>query len=96
MFNGIDGLRKQSQQRLSQAKKFAMQLRSRSNWWIHHSNTGIVCFQPDSNAINNLDALLMQGLFSRAKVNNKEVYRAVFASPNTQAETLLTALEPFL
>jgi glutamate/tyrosine decarboxylase-like PLP-dependent enzyme len=96
MFNGVDTLRKDIQQRLSQATQFATQLSSRSDWWLHHSATGIVCFQPKLTATDKLDKLVIQGLFSKAKVNGRKVYRAVFASPNTQAETLLTALEPFL
>jgi glutamate/tyrosine decarboxylase-like PLP-dependent enzyme len=96
MFNGVDTLRKDIQHRLSQAKQFATQLSSRSDWWLHHSATGIVCFQPKVTTSDNLDKLIIQGLFSQAKVNGREVYRAVFASPNTQAETLITALESFL
>ena len=95
MFNGVNSLRTQIEQRLSQAEQFAIQLKLRSGWWIHHSCTGIVCFQPNT-AIDNLDALLTLGYFSRAKVNGRDVYRAVFADPNTQAATLITALEPFL
>ena len=96
MFNGVETLRKDIQQRLSQATQFSAQLSSRSDWWLHLSATGIVCFQPKVTTTNNLDQLVEQGLFSRAKVNGREVYRAVFASPNTQAETLITALAPFL
>jgi len=95
MFNGVNSLRKQVEQRLLQAEQFAEQLTLRSDWWIHQSCTGIVCFQPDT-ANNSLDALLALGYFSRAKVNGKDVYRAVFANPHTQATTLITALEPFL
>ena len=95
MFNGVNSLRNQIEQRLSQAEQFAMQLKLRSDWWIHHSCTGIVCFQPNT-TINNLDTLLALGYFSRAKVNGRNVYRAVFSAPNTQAATLITALEPFL
>ncbi|OUR65979.1 hypothetical protein A9Q79_02465 [Methylophaga sp. 42_25_T18] len=95
MFNGVSSLRKQIEQRLSQAEQFAMQLELRSDWWIHHSCTGIVCFQPNT-TINKLDTLLALGYLSRAKVNGRNVYRAVFSAPNTQAATLITALEPFL
>lgn len=96
MFNGVDYLRKDIQHRLSQATQFATKISSCSDWWLHHSATGIVCFQPKLSTTENIDKLVKQGLFSQAKVNGKEVYRAVFVSPNTQAETLITALEPFL
>ncbi len=93
MLNGVGSLREQIQQPLVQAGYFAEQLKKYSDWWLHHSQTGIVCFQP-SESSNELDILVEQGLFSRAKVNGREVYRAVF-TPNTQSEVLITALEPF-
>jgi glutamate/tyrosine decarboxylase-like PLP-dependent enzyme len=96
MFNGVNYLRSGIQHRLSQAALFARELSLHSNWWVHHSITGIVCFQPTEKASNNLNTLVTQGLFSRAKVNDREVFRAVFANPNTQAKTLITELEPFL
>lgn len=94
MFNGVGSLRKQIQHCLIQADYFFEQLKNRTDWWLHKSDTGIVCFRPNVTS-NDLNILIEQGLFSEAKVNGKEVYRAVFTS-NTQAEALITALEPFL
>lgn len=93
MLNGVGSLREQIQQPLIQANYFAEQLKNSSDWWLHQSQTGIVCFRPNEN-LNDLDIFVEQGLFSRAKVNGREVYRAVF-TPNTKAKALTTALEPF-
>ncbi|OUR86236.1 hypothetical protein A9Q92_06215 [Methylophaga sp. 42_8_T64] len=93
MFSGVADLRKQMQHRLQQAQCFAEFLTSQPYWWHHQSPTGIICFRPSADI--NLDDLVTLGLFSKAKVNNKTVYRCVFASQAAQATSLITALEPF-
>jgi len=94
MLSGVGSLRNQIQQCLSQADFFAAHLKKHSDWWFHQSKTGIICFKP-SEVTNDLDVLITQGVFSKAKMNGNDVYRAVFA-PTTQASALITALEPFL
>lgn len=94
MFDGVNKLRNHVQQRLFQAEQFAKLLKQHTDWWVSHTRTGIVCFQPTCN-LTQLNDLLVRGIFSQAKVNGREVFRVVFASPNTKAKTLLTELEPF-
>ena len=93
MFYGVANLRQQMQYRLQQAQCFAEFLTSQPNWWHHQSPTGIICFRPSASI--NLDELVTLGLFSKASVNKKTVYRCVFASQATQATSLITALAPF-
>ncbi|PHS69953.1 MAG: aspartate aminotransferase family protein [Methylophaga sp.] len=88
--NGIDDIRSNIRLRLQQADLFAAQLKEKTTWEIHISRTGIVCFQPPENV--DLEELVVKGLFSRAKIADKMVYRTVFSSDKTQAKALTTAL----
>ena len=92
MNSGVDSLRQQLRLRLEQAEQFARQLKQRTNWQIYHSPTGIVCFTTNQ---ADLTDLVNKGVFSQAKIAEKDVYRAVFASPNTKADILITVLEPY-
>ena len=93
MHSGVNSLRHHSQQRLQQATRFSMLLKKQSNWQIYPSNTGIVCFRPKTEI--DLTELVHQGIFSQAKINGDKVYRAVFASTNTKADSLITALKSY-
>ncbi|HHA19111.1 MAG TPA: aspartate aminotransferase family protein [Methylophaga sp.] len=92
MNSGVDSLRQQVSLRLEQAEQFSSQLEQSTNWQVYHSPTGIVCFHTDK---VDLTHLVDNGTLSQAKIAGKDVYRAVFASPNTKADSLLTVLEPY-
>ena len=92
MHSGVDSLRQQIRLRLDQADQFAIQLKQRTDWQIYRSPTGIVCFHPNQ---ADLTDLVNKGILSQAKVAGKDVYRLVFASPNTTANAILTVLEPY-
>lgn len=91
--SGSDSLRTYTQKRLEQATRFAMQLKSLSNWVIYPSHTGIICFKPDK--IIDLSSLIEQGVLSQTRINNTRVYRAVFASSHTSAESIIEVLQPY-
>lgn len=93
MSSGIGELRQNIRHRLQQAELFATELKIKTDWWVHHAKTGIVCFQITGDA--DLKELIIKGIFSRAKINNKHVYRAVFASNATQASALINVLRPY-
>jgi glutamate/tyrosine decarboxylase-like PLP-dependent enzyme len=80
-------------QRLRQAELFAQILKDKTDWVIWHSPTGIVCFEAKDS--QDLSLLEKKGIFSRAKINSVDVYRAVFANPTTTAKALITELEPY-
>jgi glutamate/tyrosine decarboxylase-like PLP-dependent enzyme len=92
MNSGVDSLRQRVRLRLDQAEQFALQLNQSTDWQVYHSPTGIVCFHPKQ---ADLTGLVNKGILSQAQVAGKDVYRAVFASPNTKANALLTVLEPY-
>mgnify|MGYP003633919611 CR=1 FL=1 len=91
--NGMQSFSDRTDQRLEQAEQFARALKQHSNWWLLHSATGIVCFKPPTNI--DLTHLVNLGQLSLAKVNGREVYRAVFANHTSQAKALITALKAF-
>ncbi|MDH5358767.1 MAG: pyridoxal-dependent decarboxylase [Gammaproteobacteria bacterium] len=93
MHSGIDDLREQVQQRLQQANSLAKQLQKHTDWHVHQSETGIVCFRPASSV--DLTDLVNQRILSKAKVAGQDVYRAVFASSNTRANAVIAELEPY-
>ena len=93
MHSGIEHLRTYTQQRLAQAKMFKERLEIESRWYVYPSNTGIVCFKPDKEI--DLTSLVEQGVLSQATINNERVYRAVFASSHTKADSLITELNPY-
>lgn len=82
----------QTRVRLKQAQRFSCEL-EQLGFAVKNGDTGIVCFsKPDKSA----DALIDNGMFSKAQVNQRAVYRAVFASSRTQADSLIRALHPYL
>ncbi|NQZ52691.1 MAG: aspartate aminotransferase family protein [Piscirickettsiaceae bacterium] len=93
MGEGIDALREKIRLRLGQAESFSSQLKQRTDWEIYSSPTGIVCFHINRSV--DLTLLVEQGIFSQASILGTNVYRAVFASPNTKATALIAALEPY-
>ena len=93
MHSGIDGVREPLQQRLQQADYLAKNLENSTNWRVYQSGTGIICFQPEKST--DLTDLVNQGILSKAKVAGHDVYRTVFASSNTKAQAIITALEPY-
>ncbi|NOQ94187.1 MAG: aminotransferase class V-fold PLP-dependent enzyme [Methylophaga sp.] len=88
-----DVLRSQLTYRLEQARLFHQTLRKQTNWQTFYSPSGIVCFR--SNSILDLTLLEKQGVLSRSKIKGEMVWRVVFASSKTQAEDVITALEPY-
>lgn len=90
---GEDYFIEEIQQRLRQAKLFADGL-DKNLFWSHCSDTGIVCFAPRQKM--DLTSLVEAGIFSTTHVNEKECYRAVFASSSTTAEALLLKLKNHL
>jgi glutamate/tyrosine decarboxylase-like PLP-dependent enzyme len=93
ILNGKQSFSDLVDQRLEQAELFAHALKQKSNWWVLHSATGIVCFRPSIDV--DLTHLINIGQLSTAKVNGQEVYRVVFSSHTSQAKPIFTALEPF-
>lgn len=93
MSSGVQSLQVQIRRRLQQAEVFASQIKKNTNWWVHLSDTGIVCFRPPKEV--DLNSLVTMGIFSRAKVQHSPVYRAVFACPATQASALITVLQSY-
>ena len=83
--SGIEALRQSSRYALDQAQLFSTQLDKLTGWPIFTSPSGIVCFETDQD----LDTLIQQGILSTAKINNKEVYRAVFINKQTLAEAII-------
>lgn len=90
MLTGTDAMTQSIRDRLDQAAQFAAGLTTHADW-VQYSPTGIVCFTLMDNAPE-LTACVAQGSFSRATVNGKSVYRAVFADSSTQATALLARL----
>ena len=93
VYSGSEYLLSNTQKRLEQANTFATLLKEKSVWHIYSSNTGIVCFKPDEET--DLTILVEQGILSQAKINNEQIYRAVFASSCTKAESIITELKPY-
>lgn len=93
LLSGKETLSARIDQRLEQAEQFYLTLKQQSNWWVLNATTGIICFKPQADI--DLAHLVTLGLISSAKVNGQQVYRAVFASHTTMAESIITELEPF-
>jgi glutamate/tyrosine decarboxylase-like PLP-dependent enzyme len=91
---GEDWFYQQIRQRLAQSRQFGLHLAGLTDWPVSVSETGIVCFEPQQPDL--LATLPDQGIFSRASINGRPVYRAVFASANTQAASLIKVLHPYL
>jgi len=89
MIEGADSVAENIRIRLKQADLFLQAIRPLSDW---HSDatTGIVCFHLKKTL--DISPLINKGLFSKAHVNQQEVYRAVFSSPSTKADTLIQAV----
>ncbi len=90
MLTGTDVITQSIRDRLEQATQFVAGLTTYASW-VQHSPTGIVCFTLMDDAPE-LTTCIAQGTFSRAIVNGKPVYRAVFADNSTQATALLARL----
>ena len=91
---GHSGLADQLNRQLNQSATFTDFIHYQAGWWVQNSPSAIVCFTPP--ASKNLSSLIEQGVFSLTKLNEKTVYRAVFANPDTLAESLIRRLEPYL
>lgn len=91
---GKAGLVEQIDFQLEQARKFADFLNEQPGWQAKDSPTGIVCFNPPPQ--KDLSGLLEKGIFSLTEIAGKRVYRAVFAGPGTQSDTLISDLGPYL
>jgi len=83
----------QTRHRLAQADRFAEQLRQSTDFSVFNGGSGIICFQAPEHS---LDKLVDGGNLSRARVNGQAVYRSVFAGYQTDADTLMATLRPFL
>lgn len=83
----------QTRHRLAQADQFAEQLKQCTDFAVFNGGSGIICFRAPADS---LDALVNQGCLSKARVNDQAVYRAVFATYQTDADALMAALRPFL
>lgn len=79
--------------RLAQAAHFANALQQAKCEVINHG-TGIVCFKLKHP--HDVSALIQNGTISAIKLNHAVYYRVVFARLDTNAESLLKALHPFL
>ena len=91
---GKAGIVEQIDFQLDQARKFADFLNEHPGWQAKDSPTGIVCFNPPPQ--KDLSGLLEKGIFSLTEIAGKRVYRAVFAGPGTQSDTLISDLGPYL
>lgn len=84
----------QIRERYAQAQLFASRLAQETPWPVRPSETGVVCFEPDN--LDRLAPLQQRGMLSMATVAGKTVMRTVFSSASTRADTLFSALRPFL
>lgn len=91
---GKAGLAARIQSTLQQAKLFTDYLTTQEGWWVQHSPTAIVCFTPPNNIA--LTELVRHGVFSTTTLQQKTVYRAVFAGQHVRSNALVRALAPFL
>ncbi len=85
---GEDWFYQQTRARLEQAELFSELLRER-NIKNYNGGSGIICFEADGEAF---DKLVASGFLSKAKMNQKTVFRAVFSGYRTQAEALFRVL----
>ncbi len=90
---GQDWFFQQTRARLKEADSFSHALATQTPWQVVNGGTGIVCF---TSAGVDLQKLVISGTFSTARVNQQPVYRAVFAGWQTQSESLIRALHPYL
>lgn len=79
--------------RLREAQQFADGL-DKELFWSHHSKTGIVSFIPTKKS--DISLWNKARIFSTTQLNGKEVFRAVFASTATSAESLLKLVKNHL
>jgi len=93
LLDGSDVLISQLKYRLQQAELFADQLKQKTHWQVFHSATGIVCF--NCSPALNLTRLERLGILSQSKINGESVWRVVFASEATTAESVLTELAAY-
>jgi glutamate/tyrosine decarboxylase-like PLP-dependent enzyme len=91
--SGKQALINQIESRLQQASTLYETLNKQTDWWTLLSPTGMVCFKPSNNY--DFSPLIQQGIISEIKMNNRFVYRAVFASDKTQASGLFAALKDY-
>lgn len=89
--SGMNALRENSRYALAQAQLFATLLAEQSNWTLHTSPSGIVCFE----TAKKLDDLIHQGVLSTAKKNHRAVYRAVFIGNHVMADAIIAKLQPY-
>jgi glutamate/tyrosine decarboxylase-like PLP-dependent enzyme len=89
---GKDWFIEQTRHCLQQAGEFARLLNEHTEWKVITGGTGIVCFE----SAQDLGPLVDQGVFSQARVNNRPVYRAVFADYRLEAKALFRVLRPYL
>lgn len=85
---GEEWFYQQTRERLEQAEHFSKLLRHQ-NIKTWNGGSGIICFEANGEAF---DKLVTGGFLSKAKMNQKPVYRAVFAGARTQAEALFRVL----
>jgi glutamate/tyrosine decarboxylase-like PLP-dependent enzyme len=83
----------QTRQRLAQAAIFSQWLERQDNVAVFDGGTGIVCFEAKGRP---LDSLVSSGVLSEAIIQDRAVYRAVFAGFDTRAERLISEIRPFL
>lgn len=93
LFSGQHTLSDRIDQRLKQAEQFYLALIERTDWKLLNGGTGIICFRPSAEI--DLTHLIKRGQVSTAKINDQKVYRVVFASHTSEANAILTGLEPF-
>lgn len=91
---GKAGLANQLEAKLVQARQFSEFINAQAGWWARDSGSGIICFTAPRQ--KNLTRLVEEGVFSTTELAEKQVYRAVFASPTTRCRALINDLAPFL
>jgi glutamate/tyrosine decarboxylase-like PLP-dependent enzyme len=85
---GEDWFYQQTRLRLQHAQRFATLLATQQvKTW--NGGSGIVCFAAQGQGF---DDLVVEGVLSKARILQQTVYRAVFASYQTQSTTLFRAL----
>jgi len=94
MMNGVSQMRNRVLKRLEQATEFSAMLENMPCVEVYSSETAIVCFRLEPMVA--LDTLLEQGMLSKANIAGEEVYRAVFAHHQVNAERLFKEIEHYL
>lgn len=93
LLSGEQHLISQVEQRRQQANCFYTALKQRTNWWLLFSATGMVCFRPSQPC--DLSTLIQKGCLSQSTINGQSVYRVIFASDTSKANSLLAQLAPY-